>query len=127
LRERGHDVPAHAPSGQMIERSQLPREVVGFDEVGVHRGDQPDVLGLPRESGHQGERLEGAASRPALDKSEIVAELAYEVREEGEIELAALERLHDFRVLVEIRVAALLDVRSAPGVPVRAVALNEHG
>ena len=54
----GHDVPAGAPSADVVERGEAPGDVIGLVEGGGRRRDEPDALGRAGKSGQEGQGLE---------------------------------------------------------------------
>src|SRR5690554_6497001 len=58
FRRRGYDVPARATSGDQVQRSEFPRQVVGFLVGGGRGGNEAEVLRQRCECGKQGDGLE---------------------------------------------------------------------
>ena len=57
-RPRGYDIPTDAAAAQMVERRELPREIVGLAVGRRSGGDQPDPVGQSGEGAEQHQRLE---------------------------------------------------------------------
>src|SRR5215831_16380979 len=115
-RRRGHHVPPGAAVADMIEGGEFAGDVVGLVVARRRRRNDPDILGDRGQRGQQGQRIEiGHVLRPAAERLELSIADCHRVGNKHEVELAALGRLGDRGVMLEIGAGIDLCVRMQPG------------
>ncbi len=102
---RRHDVPGRASLGQVIERRELPCHLIGFIERRVDCPGQAESFGHGGQRREHRERVGPADDIEIIDLSVLLAQ-AQALREEQEVELAALGGLGEVYERAEVDVAA---------------------
>ena len=105
----GDDVPADAAAADVIQRTELPREVVGLGVRGRGGRDQSDAARLHGESGERRDRLEPVERRPLN-----VVPQSQNVREEDRVEQAGLGLLRHLHRVADIGERQLRRLRVPP-------------
>ena len=100
---RGDDVPGRASGGDVVERGELARHVVGFGEAGRDRRAEADMRRRAREAGKQRDRLQHVHEhREPAPGMEIVGPRRGRVGDEEQVEQAALGGLGERAIVGDV-------------------------
>ncbi len=107
----GHRVPAGPAVADHVQGLELAGEIVGLGERGGGGGDQADPLGLAREDGQDQQRVDHVVRGMVLE----VDVQDRGVRDEQQLDLAALGGLRVTHELIHFRVVVQVRSRQPPG------------
>ena len=117
----GHDVPARAPAADMVERRELPGNVIRLAIAHGERAHQADMLGDARKRRENGDRLEPVEVMRAGLRGDEDA-----IRDEQKIEFPGFGELGLALIIAKICAGAGLRVRVAPVPPADAIAVQDE-
>ena len=122
----GDEVPTGAAAADVVQRGELPRDVVGLVVGGGGGGDQPEPLRHHRQRRQQGERVEGGDGGAALQRLDRHVQHGQVVGHEERVEAALLQPTREAHQMLEVEIGVREGAGVAPGRGVDAHGAHER-